>query len=71
MMEWQPIETAPKDGTAILLYCTKFYFGSGVYLGSWAGTFFEVCTEGETDFPYSDDGATHWMPLPAPPKEEA
>lgn len=65
--EWQPIETAPRDGTAVLLYCPTFYFGPGVYLGWWEGTHFECCTEGQTLGPYSDNGATHWMPLPAPP----
>ena len=67
---WQPIETAPRDGTGILLYCPNFYFGAGVYIGWWGGSFFEVCTEGQTNHPYSDDGATPWMPLPAPPAPE-
>ena len=66
--EWKPIESAPRDGTAVLLYCPKFYWGAGVYLGWWEGSHFAVCTEGQTDYPYSDDGATHWMPLPPPPR---
>jgi len=64
---WLPIETAPKDGTAILLYCPTFYFGAGAWVGWWEGDHFEVCTEGRTLHPYSDDGATHWTPLPSPP----
>ena len=64
---WQPIETAPKDGTAVLLNCPTFYFGAGVYLGWWDGSLFQVCTEGASEHPYSDDGATHWRPLPEAP----
>lgn len=78
---WQPIETAPKDGTAILL--TN---GKDVAEGHW---FFEEggTTEhrdldgryiGQTESDGYDgwmdwDGGmqpdpTHWMPLPAPPE---
>jgi Lar family restriction alleviation protein len=65
--KWQTIDSAPRDGRAILLYCPTFYFGGGVYVGWWGGTYFDVCTEGQTDHPYSDDGATHWMPFPSAP----
>lgn len=67
-MEWQPIETAPKDGSAILIYTPHFYFGAGVYLAWWGEEWWEVCTEGQTLHPYSTSRATHWMPLPEPPK---
>lgn len=79
--DWRPIESAPKDGTAILL--TN---GKDVAEGHW---FFEEggTTEyrdldgryiGQTDSDGYDgwmdwDGGmqpdpTHWMPLPAPPE---
>jgi len=84
MSEWQPIETAPKDGTAILLH------GDGrTTLGNWCAPSdtptikyqdgFAPEPEWEEFEPFwaSWDGgfteehpATHWMPLPAPPKED-
>lgn len=53
---WQPIETAPKDGTWILLFGHKQY-GVGVWVfGKWAMG--SICMF---------EGSTHWMPLPDPP----
>lgn len=62
---WRPIETAPKDGTNVLLWwpfwCpnrpTIGWFG---YKGiqQWIAP---EALEGDGDPP------THWMPLPAPP----
>ena len=67
-MEWQPIETAPKDGSAIL--------GAWQCLNkTWdmdAMFWFEEDGEGAW-FDYFGDydhSPTHWMPLPEPPKEE-
>lgn len=69
MDEWQPIETAPRDGTVILLGCPavgamKDPGSRRVYEGLWHG--------GQKTFT-SVNGfllltvATHWMPLPSPP----
>jgi len=78
-MDWQPIETAPKDGTWVLLSGGSIYYG-------WDGETFpphvvaqfiggpkyreEQCWQ----FAWYDGGyygeyenPTHWMPLPAPP----
>lgn len=71
---WRPIETAPKDGTKVMLLCPRF----------------GVCAPGEWDTnefnkkpkPYwthwgeriwgvkwiRDDQPTHWQPLPQPPE---
>lgn len=74
---WQPIETAPRDGTRFLVYYRTLYDTpkgairakteiawfkeSRLYLSSSQGN--EVCN-------YPNDGATHWMPLPPPPPEK-
>jgi hypothetical protein len=56
-MEWQPIETAPKDGTVIIVYAPDFF-----QTAAWAGN-------GWTNAANSWLGdVTHWMPLPEPPK---
>jgi hypothetical protein len=61
MSEWQPIETAPRDGAEILI-CWKKQFGgwfvTAAYLNE--GRCFAV-GGGLLGQP------THWMPLPAPP----
>ena len=64
-MSWQPIETAPKDGTEVLL-CEPL---SGGYHFIVVGAFWRqldwITGGGRQVDP------THWMPLPAPPEIEA
>lgn len=66
--EWQPIETAPKDGTHILgfdgSYMTTVEWWEPSHKtepGSW--NLVQGCIRG-----YSEWEPTHWMPLPEPPK---
>lgn len=63
-MEWQPIETAPKDGTEVLL-CGPLRDGSGhyrdvsrFYMIRWPVEWMANCLP-----------PTHWMPLPPPPAD--
>lgn len=69
MSAWQPIETAPKDGTDILVCCTH-----NLPNGDW-------CTIQWVDWAVNDDhwpvyrsridvpfAPTHWMPLPEAPQ---
>jgi len=63
MSEWQPIETAPKDGTEILTYRKARLISVASY---WPHEGAEWCVS---------DGVhilnvTHWMPLPPPPASE-
>ena len=65
MMEWQTIETAPKDGTNILLYVFSHEPDYGV--GYWNGDYWSMTVH--ADRLYDEFGSpTHWMPLPEPPK---
>lgn len=68
-MEWKPIESAPKDGTRILLFGHRgdqFDIGSwgphGVYIRK-TGTYEAAWGSGAKHYV----GATHWQPLPTPP----
>jgi hypothetical protein len=65
MSEWKSIESAPRDGTTVLVYDLSF----GVCTGYWSPDCEDwiVCADcGEC---FGDDDVTHWMPFPAPPRE--
>lgn len=63
-MEWQPIETAPKDGASFIGY-DEFYGHIGVAKkAAWDQFVF-------TDEQGDDCRITHWMPLPAAPTAPA
>lgn len=74
-MEWQPIETAPRDGTRILLYRPlaertnddPIDIKRGVPRNSHCWE--ETIPPGMDATNYTDGAckATHWMPLPEPP----
>lgn len=73
-----PIETAPKDGTYLLLweqYSTNPFVGCWAF-GSWSVSHEHVDAEGGWDGAIvvdsiSQDSITHWMPLPPPPTTSA
>ena len=64
---WQPIETAPKDGTWFLAWNGEAMFVAGIGReGQFRLPVGTVETElGEDEPP----PPTHWMPLPAPPEQ--
>jgi hypothetical protein len=77
MTGWQPIETAPKDGTFIL--GAYFYNGHEPdysivrwnkkdWLGYCDGDR-SILSQGDTYTDYHEPFCTHWMPLPAAPTE--
>lgn len=66
-MDWQPIETAPKDGTEIL----AAWLGYG---GRWYRRVMRFTKSGYWNLLAGGAGGTgarptHWMPLPPPPSE--
>ena len=77
MSEWQPIETAPKDGTSVIVYNGK-YVTEACWLDQpdddghtgwcesgfcFGGILYDLHNE-------MDDDPTHWMPLPKPPESD-
>ena len=74
--EWQPISTAPKDGSEVVLFIPGDH-NRHVVIGSW-----DDAQYSRRPRPYwTSDGAriwgvrwsrdnqpTHWMPLPQPPQ---
>ena len=69
MSEWRPIETAPKDGTDIIL----MYYSAVPALKNRIVYTVNVCrwVEKISDWNWGcGSSATHWMPLPAPPAEK-
>ena len=70
MSEWQPIETAPRDGTGIIAYNRM----TGPYNTAWSGWPRDPSYKGFFCgfWGYAglwDSQPTHWMPHPPPPVE--
>lgn len=64
---WQPIETAPRDGTNILICGTGsdgYYVSDVKWDGEWM--LFDANADDWTEPTFN---VTHWMPLPHPPAE--
>ena len=69
MSGWQPIETAPKDGTYILLHNDRLL--GPPYIAQWCAEYpdFGECWLGPADISlHNPIFFTHWMPLPEPPR---
>ena len=73
MSEWQPIETAPKDGSAILAVVQWMWSdgtpGEAQDVVHWHQAGFWACATPMNYLQALDEGVTptHWRPLPAPP----
>ena len=59
---WRPIETAPKDGTEVLLNCDGYF-----QIGSWCYDESEPARTVWACGSFMLHGPTHWMPIPKPP----
>ena len=73
-LQWQPIETAPRDGMPVLLYYVNP--GGQSEMGMWRSEIRVGRGEVRQGWRYLrshsatydlDHQPTHWMPLPAPP----
>lgn len=77
-MDWQPISTAPRDGTPVLLYKPAGRWDGGYMRAGYWGEYLDrgeqwiACggfaigyRSSETDTPKG--WPTHWQPLPSPP----
>lgn len=62
---WQPIETAPKDGTRVLAYWPDCSCQVESWFGPWLG---EMVWQSEFEWGSRRNNPTHWMPLLEPPK---
>ena len=78
---WQPIETAPRDGTWVLLsggecdYDEESDAKTRPVVGQWSNYCNGKTVDWHWQFAWYDGGyygeyekPTHWMPLPAPPQ---
>ncbi len=66
---WQPIETAPKDGTPILIFSAERCTScppktAGMGTAYWCGGYWGITNQ----FYPLRHKPTHWMPLPEPPQ---
>jgi hypothetical protein len=78
IMEWQPIETAPKDGTEVLLFYPRYrqgifigHFDVSVHMSHGKETYrSEKWWNGGYGGMFGKEPEpTHWMPLPSPPRD--
>ena len=57
--QWQPIETAPRDGRRLILLYGPSRFPQVAYSNTWWTAGFSA-----------ENKPTHWMPLPKPPENQ-
>lgn len=60
---WQPISTAPKDGTTILVHSPLM----GRVIVEWSGGGWDIIHDFADATESTLRDATHWQPLPEPP----
>lgn len=75
IQKWQPIDTAPKDGTAVLLAVLiygRYDLVTGYYQGSY-GPYSQWALVQTGDYASNSDVdgiPQYWMQLPEPPKDD-
>jgi hypothetical protein len=61
--KWQPISTAPRDGTSILIYDADEGTTGSVRVARWRDDTIPTGWSG------SERSPSHWLPLPLPPNK--
>ncbi len=69
-MTWQPIETAPRDGTRILLFQPEEISRGRVLHRAVLGHWVACAHSGWVSDGLQHAEPTHWMPLPEAPADE-
>lgn len=69
-MKWQPIETAPKDGSVFIAHTPRAKIRK-VRLMQWLSPKMNWAVFGWKDMNGNFHDPTHWMPLPEPPTPTA
>lgn len=65
LCKWRSIETAPKDGTRIILAEAG---AERSFEGYWGGSNWYSCFDSDMALQLR---STHWMPLPIPPEKSS
>lgn len=64
---WQPISSAPKDGTTVMVYVPDFEKITEAWFCEQTGLWPHSAAYSEEGEPCNVGQPTHWRPLPAPP----
>ena len=67
-MSWQPIETAPTDGTHVLLFIPRYAMGRLPYVMVQGWNLAADRRGWRAHYAGGIVEPTHWMPLPEPPQ---
>lgn len=69
MSEWQPIETAPRDGTEILILIPLVWKNNEPVIGNYIFTSNSVgfVWQNRNGYWVHEHSPTHWMPMPSLP----
>ena len=71
MADWQPIDTAPRDGSEILTVFFDYISGEvWVYQIAYADVDGIVVNDGRTILSHAAAGYMLWQPLPEPPADD-
>lgn len=69
MSAWQPIETAPKDGSSVLCYAPIYGAPARILVMRWDDGNYTKAPCWRTDVhSFVQFEPTHWQPLPQPPE---